>query len=258
MANVPAAAACIALLKLLARHAEPMPAAAISRELGVPRSTVYHLLALLRDEGFVVHLEDERRYALGLSAFDLGSAYNRQAPMQRLARPFLARLVDRVGFTGHLGVLHGQDVLYLIEERAPGRPVLVTDVEVRLPAHLTASGLAMLAALPPQQVRALYPTKQSLVERHGGGARTLTELRRVLAGVRRDGYASETGLVSADAASIACAVTDHQGYPLAAVAVTFPMADAPASPQLVAQVRRTAEAIGRRMGGSTQPGSGLR
>ena len=250
MANVPAAAACIALLKLLARHAEPMPAATIARELNVPRSTVYHLLALLRDEGFVVHLEAERRYTLGLSAFDLGSAYNRQAPMQRLARPFLARLVDRVGFTGHLGVLHGQDVLYLIEERAQGRPILVTDVEVRLPAHLTASGLSMLAALPPQQLRALYPNRESLVERHGGGATTLAELRRELAAVRRAGYSTETGLVSGDAASIACAVTDHQGYPLAAVAITFPMADAPASPQLITQVQRTAEAIGRRLGGA--------
>ena len=182
MANVPAAAACIALLKLLARHAEPMPAAAISRELGVPRSTVYHLLALLRDEGFVVHLEDERRYALGLSAFDLGSAYNRQAPMQRLARPFLARLVDRVGFTGHLGVLHGQDVLYLIEERAPGRPVLVTDVEVRLPAHLTASGLAMLAALTAAAGPRAVPDRRV----PGGAARRRREdPRRVAAGAGR-------------------------------------------------------------------------
>lgn len=249
VSNVPAAAACIAVLKLLAQRAEPLPAAAIARELDLPRSTVYHLLALLRDEGFVVHLAAERRYALGLAAFDLGSAYNRQAPLQRLARPFLARLVDRVGFTGHLGVLHGRDVLYLIEERAPGRPILVTDVEVRLPAHLTASGLSMLAALPPQQLRALYPTRESLIERHGGGPTTMAALRRVLAGVRRDGYAAETGLVTADAASIAGAVRDQHGYPLAAVAITFPIADAPASPELITQVRRTAEAIGRRMGG---------
>ena len=51
---------------------------------------------------------------------------------------------------GHLAVLHGRDVLYLVEERAPRRPSLVTDVGVRLPAHLTATGRAMLAALPPR------------------------------------------------------------------------------------------------------------
>ena len=42
-----------------------------------------------------------------------------------------------------IAVLHGRDVLYVVEERAPGRPPLVTDVGVRLPAHLTASGRAI-------------------------------------------------------------------------------------------------------------------
>ena len=51
-------------------------------------------------------------------------------------------------------------MLYVIEERAPGRPPLVTEVGVRLPAHLTASGRAILAALPTAQVRALYPDRE--------------------------------------------------------------------------------------------------
>ena len=58
------------------------------------------------------------------------------------------RWSTRVGQSAHLAVLHGRDVLYVLEERAPGRPPLVTDVGVRLPAHLTASGRAILAALP--------------------------------------------------------------------------------------------------------------
>ena len=61
------------------------------------------------------------------------------------------------GHSAHLAVLHGHDLLYVVEERAPGRPSLVTDVGVRLPAHLTASGRAILAALPAAQVRALFP-----------------------------------------------------------------------------------------------------
>ncbi len=55
-------------------------------------------------------------------------------------------------------MLDGRDTLYLIEERAPGRSGLVTGIGVRLPAAPTSSGLAMLAALPPQQVRALWPS----------------------------------------------------------------------------------------------------
>ena len=84
------------------------------------------------------------------------------------------------GTARHLAVLHGREVLYVIEERAPGRPPLVTDVGVRLPAQLTASGRAMLAALPPAQVRALFPDRTAFVDRHGAGPPSLTALRRLL------------------------------------------------------------------------------
>jgi DNA-binding IclR family transcriptional regulator len=94
MAIVPAAAQALAVLRYLARQAAPVPAATISREVGLPRSTTYHLLDTLARDGFVVHLPEERRYGLGVTAFEIGSAYLRQEPLARLARPVLARLVD--------------------------------------------------------------------------------------------------------------------------------------------------------------------
>ena len=116
-----------------------------------------------------MHLADERRWASGVAAYELGTGYVRQAPLARVARVPLARLVDRVGQSAHLAVLHGREVIYVIEERAPGRPPLVTDVGVRLPAQLTASGRAMLAALPAAQVRALFPGPDAFVTRHDVG-----------------------------------------------------------------------------------------
>ena len=252
MANAPAAAQALAVLRLLARHTEPVPASAIARDLDLPRSSVYHLLAVLSDQGFVVHLADERRYGLGVAAFELGSAYTRQAPLQRLARQLLADLVDATRHNAHLAVLHGRDVLYVIEERAPGRPPLVTDVGVRLPSQLTASGLAMLASLPPQQVRALFPSRDAFVQRHGVGPTSLPGLRAVLSRVRRDGFALEEGTVTPDFASVAAPVLDHVGHPVAGIAVTYP-ADEVTQDQrrgLVEEVIRTATDLTRRIGGS--------
>ena len=95
-----------------------MPAAALARELGLPRSSTYHLLAVLERTGFVVHLpEDAARTGSGVAVFELGSAYLRHDPLERLARPLLVRLVDRVGATAHLGVLHGAETLYLLKEQ---------------------------------------------------------------------------------------------------------------------------------------------
>lgn len=220
--TVPAAASALDVLTLLSRRSEPMPAAAIARELGLPRSTTYELLGTLHARGFVAHLTDERRYGLGLAAVELGSAYARQAPLQRLARPLLARLVDRTTHSGHFAVMHGSDVVYVAEERAPGRPPLVTDVGVRLPAQLTASGLAMLAGLPAAQVRALFPHAGAFVSRGHGGPATLSALRRVLTDTRARGYAIEVGTVTPGYSSVAVAVRDHLGLPVAAFAVTYP------------------------------------
>lgn len=258
MANAPAAGHALAILTLLARHATPVAAASVARELELPRSTTYHLLTVLVEQGYAVHLPEERRYGLGVAAFELGSAYTRQAPLQRLARPRLQRLADSTGHNAHLAVLHGADVLYVIEERVAGRPSLVTDVGVRLPATLTASGLAVLAALPPAQVRAIYPSASAFVQRHGVGPASLVELRRVLTATRARGYALEDGLVTPGLASVASAVLDHSGHPVAGLAVTYPTdhrgardaggADASPPDELAAQVAGCAAELSARLG----------
>ena len=254
---MPAAHQVLAVLGYLARQAAPVPAAAITRDLQLPRSTTYQLLTTLAESGFVVHLADERRYSLGVAAYELGTGYVRQAPLQRIARVPLGRLVDRTGHTAHLAVLHGREVIYVIEERAPGRPPLVTDVGVRLPAHLTASGRAMLAALTGAHVRALYPEPDAFVTRHEVGPRSLSALRRILVETRRRGHAIEDGEVTPGLVSVAVAVLDSAGYPVASVTLTFPHYT-PAKEQavLVAEVSRTARAIASRIGGRLHSASG--
>lgn len=251
MATVPAAQQTLAILRYLSTQAGPVPAASLVRELALPRSTVYHLLGTLVDAGFVTHVPEDRRYALGLAAYELGTGYTRQAPLARVARVPLADLVDRCHHSAHLAVLHGREVVYVLEERAPGQAPLVSDVGVRLPATLTATGRAMLAQLPAAQVRALFPDPASYVIRTGSGPRSPSALRALLVDVRRRGYATEDGEVSSGFASLAAPVFDHSGHPVAAVAVTFPAASLPPGTRetVLTQVGRTAATITRRIGG---------
>jgi DNA-binding IclR family transcriptional regulator len=251
MVQVPAARQTLTILRFLAGQAGPVAAATIARELQLPRSTTYHLLATLADEGFVVHLPEERRYGLGVSAYELGTGFTRQVPLQRLARVQLATLVDRTRHGAHFAVLHGRDVLYLIEERAPGRPPLVTEAGVRLPAHLTASGRSMLAALPAQHVRALFPDSSAFVMRNERGPRSPSALRQVLIDVRRLGYAVEDGEVTPGFASVGAAVLDHNGHPVASVAITFPEREVSVARRvpLAARVMETARTLSRRISG---------
>jgi DNA-binding IclR family transcriptional regulator len=249
--RVPAAERTLAVLRHLASQPRPVPAAAIARDLALPRSTIYHLLAVLERERFVTHLPEERRYALGVAAFEIGSAYLRHEGIVRLARPVLSRLVDEARENGHLAVLDGREVLYLLEERAPGGDVLVSDVDVRLPAHLTASGRALLSHLPPAQRTALYPTRAALGVRTGLGPASLPELRALLERTRQRGWADEDGEVTEGYASVGAAAFDHAGRPVAALAVTFRSAARGTVEReaLATAVRDGARELTRRFGG---------
>ncbi|PCE15462.1 IclR family transcriptional regulator [Microbacterium sp. SZ1] len=244
--QVPAADNTLRMLRYLAGRPAPVAASAIARDLALPRSTVYHLLNTLAEHGFVLHLAEERRWGLGTSAFELAGGYARQQPLARLGRPLVAALSDRLGESAHLAVMSGGDVLYIVEERAPRRPALVTDVGVRLPAHLTASGRAMLAALPREQVRALYPSASAFPDRTGLGPRTPRELREVLRTVRERGYATEDSEIADGLRSVGAVVRDHAAWPVAAVAVTWAATERDES-VLADAVRETASVLESRL-----------
>lgn len=241
--QVPAADQTLAILGYLARQRASVPAASIATALGIPRSTTYHLLATLANHGFVV--SGDRRWALGVAAHDLGSGYLRQQPLTLVGRPLVSKLVDAVGENGHLAVLNGREVVYMVEERAPGRSSLVTDVGVRLPAHLTASGRSMLATLSREQLLALYPD-DSAFARRGDAAMTRLQLREELRATRARGYATEHGDVTPGFGSVAVAIVDRVGWPIASLALTFDEST-PVTDTLVSALKSTAADISKRL-----------
>ncbi|WP_125610525.1 IclR family transcriptional regulator [Specibacter cremeus] len=220
--QVPSAYEVLAVLQYIGTQVGPVQASTIAREVGLPRSTTYHLLTALVREGFVTHLPEEHRYALGAVAYELGTGYARQVPLQRIAQHPISTLVKRSRNTAHLSVMHGHEVIYIIEHRAPRQPSLVTDKDVRLPAHLTASGRAMMAWMTPAQVSAIYADRPILARRQERGPTSVPELIDLLHRMRQTGYAWEAEEVTKGLYSIAAPVLDRANHPVASVALTVP------------------------------------
>lgn len=216
---VPAATAALRVLRYLSLRSTPVPAQRIALDLGLPRSTTYHLLQAMAAESYVVHYPEDRRWGVGVAAWEVGQGFTRQEPLARLARMPIARLVDSIGLSAHLAALYGPDVIYLVEERAAGKGRLVTDVGARMPAHLTASGRAILAGLPGAQLRALYPARQPLVRRTELGPTSLAELNLILRQTRQRGYAVEDSEVTPGFSSVAVGLRSASN--LAALAITW-------------------------------------
>ena len=238
----PAVGRALDILVRLAQRPRPVRAAALARDLNLPRSSVYHILSVLRDRGFVVYVPGERAYGLGVSTFEIGSAYLRHEPLERLAQPILRRLAIQLGQAVHLGILHGNETVYLLKERPASGPAvetsLITDVGVRLPAHLTANGRAILAGLPGAQVKALYSRRTDFISRTGRGPRNLTDLRRLLVQARNRGWADEVEQITEGLQSAAAAAFDHNGRPVAALSSTWRRHVSSREPDAVGQVLR--------------------
>lgn len=251
--EVKAARNALAVLRYLASRSGPVRASTMARDLTMPRSSMYQLLAAMRDEGFLVHYPEDGTYGLSGLMAELGTASRRTERLGRLARPLLERLVAAapIPVVAHLAVLGGSDVIYAGRVQGFRAPTTVSSIGVRLPAHLTATGRAILAALSPAQVRALYPSRSMLIHRNEAGPTTLGELDQLLAETRERGWASEDGDVTPEYASVGATATDLNGYPVAAIGLTYrreALADATA---LGRETVRTAAALTARLTGRT-------
>lgn len=221
----PAVGRALDMLSYLAQRTGTVPASTIARDLGLPRSSAYHILTVLTERGFTVYVAEARGYALGAAAYQLSSAFTMHDQMERLARPVLRSVAAAAGITVHLGILRGASTLYLLKEyptkQSELEPPLVTAVGVLLPAHLTANGRAILAHLPIEQLRALYSKPGDFTSRTGRGPRSLEELQTALALERAQGWSEEVELIGAGLRSAGAAIFDLHRQPVAALSCTW-------------------------------------
>ena len=237
MSKVPAATHTLAILRLLMTTDAPISAARIAAQLRLPRSTTYQLLKVMVDAGFVIHLKSHRTYGLGAAAYSLAQAYSTQQPLVRASTRHAQALAKLAGGSAHVSRLSsGMEVLYVLEERSATAVSLITDVGVRLAAERTASGRAMLAALPDAELKARVDA--------AGLGRQWQKIHTMVQQVRLRGWAEETEEVSVGQSSIAAAVLDHTGRPAAALAVTFtPGVGVDKHAELVAETCRRAQQV---------------
>lgn len=209
------------VLGALSNCVEPQYASTLARRLGIPRTTTYRILAALVIKGYVIHDSELGRYSLGPAAYELSAAYERQEPLRRVSLPVIDRLVDETHSSAHLALLRGSDVIYIVEQRSTHTPSLITEVGVRLPAEITATGRSMLSCLSWTQVDALYPSSAELSAGHSNSPTSTAELHMMLAEIRRRGWAREIDSVTVGWSTLAVPVVDVSGYPVASIATTY-------------------------------------
>jgi DNA-binding IclR family transcriptional regulator len=186
----------LTILRYLAGH-RPATTSAIVRDCHVPRSSAYRLLRILEDEEFVLFDADLRRWGLGRSAYELASRYALPDSLARQSESVVAKLAAQTGaLMAAVAVLDGTDVMMLSASRPAGDGAVGDggggEAAVRFPAHLTATGKALLAHRSRGELIALYG-KGPLARPTGRGPGTVDELLEALQEVEQRGFAESAG-----------------------------------------------------------------
>src|SRR5882672_5625193 len=132
----------------------------LAARLGLPRQTVHRVLGQLESLKLIIRDRSRERYSVGprLSklAFVTLRSLNQSAPI----RLILQDLVDDIGETCNVGVLHDLDYVYLqrIECQWPLR--LHQEVGTRMAAHTVSGGKVLLACLDPALARRLLKARK--------------------------------------------------------------------------------------------------
>lgn len=215
----------------------------VARRTGISRAAARRLLHTLVALGYAAF--DGKAFGLRPRVLRLGYGYLSATSVWDVAHPHLDELVRETGESCSAAVLDGADIVHVIRKPSARRLMsIAVRVGDRLPAHASAMGRVMLAALPKEErarwfkgarLEALTPktvTSPKLLE---------AELRRV----REQGWSEVTGELDLGLRALAVPVTDAEGRVLGAIAISSLAAEArrAARPAHLAALQRCAAGI---------------
>jgi len=197
----------------------PLSALALSRELDLPRPTVYRILDTLQGRGVVARVEDGNVVTPKLGLL-VGGSHN-IAKLADLIGPYLQRLVAATEETSSLHVRVG-DLRRCVAEVEGYRGVRwARGPGFTAPVWSGAVGHVILAHLPDPELDALM----SRVEFSRLAANTLTtedELRERIRQARENGWSASKSETVDGAAAVAAPLVDHAGAAVAVLGLYSP------------------------------------
>ncbi|WP_137723636.1 IclR family transcriptional regulator [Prescottella subtropica] len=185
---------------------------------GLHKTTLHRLLAELVGARLIDR--SGAGYRLGRHLFELGMRASVERGLIEVATPFLEDLRERTHETVHLGVLEGDEVVYVAKIGGHRQAASPSRIGGRMPLYCTAIGKAMLAHAPADlKARTLAGP---LPRR---GPRTITTpglLARQLETILETGVAFEYEESAVGIVCVSAAILDADDRPVAGVSVTGP------------------------------------
>lgn len=210
----------LGLLSMVGRHAERGAALTdIVEASGLNKPTTRRLLLALMRAGLVEQDEETRRYYLGEEAYVLGSLASRRYGLLQISMESLLRLSRMTEDTSFLSVRRDTWSVCLYREEGT-YPVRTHALQAGFehPLGVGAGSLAMLAALPDDEVEAILAANDAVL-RTSYPMLPADRIRQDVVATRANGYSLNPGLIYANSWGVGVAVLNPDGRPAGALSI---------------------------------------
>lgn len=194
----------------------------VAAELGVSRSTAHRMVSTLAQVGLLRRNEADKSYSAGYALSQLALAVIGAADIRSEVEPVLAQIASQTGETTHFLVREGDEVVFVAVAEGTFVVRAASRVGIRLPAHITSSGKCLLAALPREELLALYPVGRNPAGGTSMAIHTREELLRQLDEVAAQGYAVNRGESEPGLSTVSVAIHDARGGAVGALTISGP------------------------------------
>jgi IclR family KDG regulon transcriptional repressor len=208
----------LAILDTFTQEIQTQGVTEIARKLGFHKSTTFALLSSLREEGYILHNADTKKYSLGFKLLDLAGRIQYRRDLKNLSFPILQELSKTIEEDIALNILiEGKRVcIALVESRCFVRNLV--PLGKALPAHCSAAGKVLMAYRSTEEIR-------EVISRHGlprFTSNTITQKKRLmmeLAKIREQGYGESQAEYGMDAAALAFPIFNGKGEIMASLSI---------------------------------------
>jgi DNA-binding IclR family transcriptional regulator len=192
----------------------------IAEQVGMHKSTVHRLLGTLEGKKFLERDPLTSLYRPGIRLFQLAFLTLEHNTLRRMAAPFLRQLCEQYRENANLAILDDTYVVYLDVIDSPQRVKLAAVIGQRLPAFCTASGKAILAFMPDEQVMKILEQGMPRHTQHtiSAPAAILENFRQV----KETGYAFSDQEFENGINAVAAPLLDAEQKPFASISIAGP------------------------------------
>ena len=213
----------VAILEAMATVRRPLGVTEVGVLLGLPKPTAHRIVRMLESEGLLQREPGSRRFVPGARLVRLGLGVVAASMLSAPRHAILEALSQKIGETCNFGVMADNHMVYLDRVESAWPFGLRFEPGSHVPLHCTSMGKLFLSLMPAKKCALLLRS----IPLYRYTENTITDAARLeaeLENIRSAEVSTDNQEFLAGVVCVAVPVRDNNKQPVAALAVSAPLA----------------------------------